>query len=87
MDARRHVHVHADVQILKLRVHQGIDAAGSRPGSAHADAGLETSGGNRDAIADAQLGGLSIHHANFGIVENLRRGVRHQERGRARRAP
>ena len=82
VNARRHVHVHADVEILKLRVHQGIDGAGRR---AHADPGLKASGRHGNAVADAQLGGLPVDDANFRIVEDLRRRVRHQERRRRAR--
>ena len=44
---------------------------------------------NRNAIADAKLGGLAINDANFRVVDNVRRAVGHQEiclRARQRQA-
>ena len=44
---RRDVHVHADVDVLELRIDQRVDADA-------ADAGLERTGGHRHPVADLQ---------------------------------
>ncbi len=88
MNARRDVHVHADVQILELGVDQGIDQT-ARGSAADSNARLKTPGRNRNAIADAKLGGLAVNDANFRVVDNVRRAVGHQEiclRARQRQA-
>ncbi len=51
----------------------------TRAGSGRADPGLEAARGHGNAVADAKFGGLSIDDANFRIVEDLRRRIRHQE--------
>src|ERR1700676_5543383 len=78
MYPRRYVHIHADVQILKLRVHQGVDEA-SPCSSSNTNARLETSGCDRDSIANAKFGSLSIDDADFRVIDDVRRAVRHQE--------
>src|SRR5260370_10395037 len=52
MDAGRYVRVNADVDVLELRVHEGIDA-GLAPC-------LEASRSNGHAVADAELRRLAI---------------------------
>src|SRR5208282_2517750 len=68
VNARRNVNVHADVLILELGVHQRVD---DTRGAGGAQAGLEAAGGHGDAVADLQFGRLSIHHADFGVVNDL----------------
>src|SRR5215472_853052 len=70
VNARRYVHIHAYVEVLKLGVYQRVHDARSGAGRTDADAGLEAAGGHGDTIADLELGGLSIHHTNFRIVED-----------------
>ena len=52
---RRDVDIHADIEILKLRVDQRVDA------DADADARLERAGRDRYAVPDFQGCLLSVH--------------------------
>ncbi len=81
VNARRHVDDHADVQILELRIHQWIHQA-RRTRRSDANACLEASGGYRHALANAQLGFLTIDHANLWIVDDSGLAVRQKSRGR-----
>src|SRR4029077_5477445 len=72
VNARGDVYVHADVQVLKLRVHQRIDYSGARAGRTDSNSGLKTTGRHGNTVADFEFGGLSIDHANFRVIENLR---------------
>ena len=74
MHAWRNVHVHADVQILELSVHQGVDARG-----ANADARLEAARGDRHAVAHAKFRRLPVNGANFRVLNNF--GVRVRQKG------
>jgi hypothetical protein len=63
------VYVDTNFEILKLRVHQRVDAR-----SANSDSRLEAAGGHWHLVAYAKLGGLPVDGANFGVLNNL--GVR-----------
>src|SRR5258705_3822976 len=67
MDARGYVCVHADVDVLELRVHEGIDTGGASC--------LEDAGGHRNTVADAKLCGLSIDGAQIRILNCAGRDV------------
>src|SRR5215472_4852573 len=70
---RRYVDVDADIQILKLRVHQRVDSDAT-------DAGLERSSRDGDPIADFQRSFLAIERANLRILNQLGIAVAHQGR-------
>src|SRR5579863_1320023 len=74
MHARGHVHDHANVKILELRVHEGIHQSGAASAS-HSNPCLKASGGDWHARADAQLGVLPIHDTNLRIVNDLRGAI------------
>ena len=80
VDARRHVHDHAHIQILELRIHQGIYDA-RRPCRSHADTRLEAARGHRNAITDAQFGILPIHDADLRVVDDACGAVGKQRGG------
>ena len=75
---RRDVDVHADIEVLKLRIDQRVDADA-------ADAGLERSGGDRHALADLERGLLIIEGANLRILNQLGVAVAHHRRQVRRR--
>ena len=73
MDLGRQRDVHAYVRVLKLRVHERVDA---HP----ADTGLETPRRNRNSVTDAQLGLLVVRGTNPRGLKQVVVGP-HQERG------
>src|SRR5262249_8092459 len=66
--ARVDLHIHADVNVIELRIDQRVDADA-------ADAGLEAAGGGGLAVADLELGWDVIDRAELRALENLRGGV------------
>src|SRR4029077_2008709 len=80
MDPGSDVNVHADVNILKLSVHQGVDHTRAAT-DADSDARLKASCCHRDAIADLQGSLLSIGDANFRILNDARLVVGENEVG------
>src|SRR5207249_800316 len=64
MDARGDVDVHADIDVLKLRVDQRIDADA-------ADARLKRSGRDRHAVANLERGLLAIQRADLWVLNDL----------------
>src|ERR1700740_928667 len=84
MDARRHIHVYADILILELGVPQRVHKPRPRR-SSHAHAGLEATRGDRYFVADAQFRRLSVDGPNLWILNNLRGVVRQQRIGRKTR--
>src|SRR4030095_3204699 len=70
MDPRSDVDVDADVYVGELCVDQRVDGSG-----ADADACLEAAGGDGDAAADVELGGLAVNGTDFGILNDLGGGV------------
>src|SRR5262249_14757363 len=84
VDARGDVHVHAHIDVLELRVHKRVhDPCTAYARCAYANARLETACGDRDAITDAQLGRLSVHHADLWILDDFC-GAVGQQRGSGR---
>ena len=69
--------IHADVEVLELSIHQRVDADA-------ADAGLERSGGNRDAVTDFEGGFLAIESTNLRILNQFGVAVAHDS-GQIRR--
>ena len=72
------IDIYADVEILKLRVYQGVNTDA-------ADAGLERASSHRHAIADLERCLLSIDGANLRVLNQLGGGVTEQRRGCRRR--
>src|SRR5258706_9229659 len=70
MDARGDVCINADVDVLELCVHEGIDADGA--------SSLEAAGGDGDAVADAHLCGLTIDGWQFRILNDAGCAVGHK---------
>src|SRR5215475_11774670 len=70
MDPRRNVNVHADIYIGELRVYERIN------GSSRAS--LKTSGGDRYAVTNTELGWLSVNGTKLGILDDVRCAVRGQ---------
>jgi hypothetical protein len=69
-----YVNVYADVEILKLGVHQWVDANTT-------NARLKGPGRYRHAITDFQRSFLAIHGANLRLLQELSIAVRHQRDG------
>ena len=64
MDAGSDVDVHADIQVLKLRIDQRVDADA-------ANSRLERSGSHRNTITDLERSFLSIHRTDGGFCRIL----------------
>ena len=84
MHARRKVYIHANIQIRELRIHQWVYKA-CAAGWPDAYTRLKAACCDRDAVADAQFGGLAVHRANFRVLDNpsvriTQDGVRRQAR-------
>ena len=73
MNVRSDVDVHADVEILELRVDQRVDADA-------ADARLERSSGDGNPVTNFQRSFLSIESANLRILNQLGVAVAHHRR-------
>ncbi len=71
---RRNVQVHADVNVLELRVNQWIHEARAAGGT-NTNASLEAAGGNRDAITNFKFCRLTVDSAKFGVLHNFRAGI------------
>jgi hypothetical protein len=71
MYARRNVDIHADILILELRVDEGIHQPG-RTHRAHTDPRLEASRGDGYAVADLQLGLLTICGSQLRVLNDSR---------------
>ena len=78
MHTGRDVDVHADVNVVELRIDQRIDADA-------ADARLERTGGHRNAFTDFQRSLLTVRCANLRLLDKLATAVAHEEFGGRRR--
>src|SRR6185312_1722937 len=78
MDSWLNIDVYANVQILELRIDQGIN-------SDAANAGLKRPSGHGNARADLQCGLLPIGGANLRVLQQLGIGVAHQQMQRGLR--
>ena len=67
----RHIDIHADVNVLELRIDQWIDHARACA-NAHADSGLKAARRHRNAISDFERGFFAVAHADFGILDDPR---------------
>src|SRR5262249_8021399 len=78
VNARCYVDVHADVDVVELRVHQWVDTYA-------ANAGLERSRRDRHTLAELERRLLSIERAYLRLLQNLRCavGVEEECRGSA----
>src|SRR5690242_10071797 len=74
MNVRRNVDVHADVEILELRVH-----AQRAHASADAERRAERSGSHGNAVADFEAGFNAVGSANLRILQNLAVGIAEQQ--------
>src|SRR5271166_810196 len=77
MTVRRHINVHANVDVVELCINQRIDADA-------ADAGLERSGSYRHALPDLERGLLAVQSTNLRLLQDLCITVVVQERRRRR---
>ena len=85
MHARSHVDIHADVDVLKLGVDQGVhDACSAADSDAHA--GLEAAGRHRHALPDFERSLLAVADAHLRILDDLRVVVGKDSVSPARRA-
>ncbi len=82
--ARRHVQVHADIDVRELRVYKRIHESRSACRT-HPDTRLEATCSNRDTITDIQLGRLPLDRANLGVLNDLRVGIGQHRVGRRTR--
>src|SRR5208337_303286 len=78
MNVRRHINVHANVDVVELCIDQRID-------SDAADARLERSGGYRHPLPDLERGLLAVQSANLRLLQDLGAAVVVQERSSRRR--
>src|SRR5215471_17255481 len=76
VDRRLHLYVHANIDVLELRVHKRTGRRSS--------CGGKRSGRNRDSLADLQRSLLSIGRAQARILQYLRVTVRQQHVGNCR---
>ena len=67
-NSRLQLHVHTDVDIGELCIHQGVDTHA-------ADAGLETAGSGGLAVADFERGLYVVHGAELRRLQDLGVGV------------
>ena len=74
MYPRCDVHVHTDIDVLELRVHQRVHESASRRRS-HADACLEAARRHGHAVTDTQLRRLPIYRSHLRILNDLRVGI------------
>src|SRR3984885_8077297 len=67
MHAWRYLDIHADVNVLKLRIYQRIDHAGAGADT-HADARLKASRCDRNARSDFERGLLGVPYSDLGAL-------------------